>query len=604
MPLEEYQRKRDFAKTPEPAGATSWPRDAGHGSVRRPAPSRDPAPLRLPPRDRRRPRRRGPSRRARRSTRAIRRMAVHVEDHPIEYFDFEGVIPKGEYGAGDVIVWDWGTWTPEAETPDPAQAIEDGELKFASTARSSSGRFTIVRTSGRRPGSARRRRAFEDDERRAVAAHPQARRRRGRRAGTPRTTRRASRPAARTTRSRPTATRSGSARRRRPSPRSTCGAANDAQMPAFIEPMAATLADQGVQRRRLAVRDQVGRLSGRGGRPRRHGEALHPERQGRRDVLPEAAHAGDLDRRAARRSSTARSSRSTRTAGPTSRCSRSGSARPGGAVRTPASSTRPSTCSTSTAGRCSSVPLEDRKRLLQLGPPRDDRRVRFATTSTARAWRSSRRREAQGLEGDRRQAPPLALRARAGAPALAEAQDPAGAGARRRRLDAGRGQREGPRRASSSAYYEGDGKRSCASPGKVGSGFNAATRQAAPRSASSRLAIDDSPFDPPPPKDYKGRWGGDLKNVIWVKPELVIRAELGGWTRDGIVRQAAFKGFDEGGKPADRGRPRGAGRAGRRVEAVEAAVECRELARMRAGDGVEAPRTIGRGPRRPPQAGA
>ena len=37
-------------------------------------------------------------------------MAVHVEDHPLDYFDFEGVIPAGEYGGGDVIVWDWGTW--------------------------------------------------------------------------------------------------------------------------------------------------------------------------------------------------------------------------------------------------------------------------------------------------------------------------------------------------------------------------------------------------------------------------------------------------------------------------------------------------------------
>ena len=45
-------------------------------------------------------------------------MAVHVEDHPLSYFDFEGVIPKGEYGGGDVIVWDWGTWEPE-ETDDP-----------------------------------------------------------------------------------------------------------------------------------------------------------------------------------------------------------------------------------------------------------------------------------------------------------------------------------------------------------------------------------------------------------------------------------------------------------------------------------------------------
>src|SRR5262249_56999578 len=60
---------------------------------------------------------------------AARRLAVHVEDHPMEYADLEGVIPRGEYGGGDVIVWDRGVWTPIA-TDDPAKAIAAGELHF------------------------------------------------------------------------------------------------------------------------------------------------------------------------------------------------------------------------------------------------------------------------------------------------------------------------------------------------------------------------------------------------------------------------------------------------------------------------------------------
>src|SRR6185312_4498202 len=58
---------------------------------------------------------------------AAKRLAVHVEGHPIEYFDFEGVIPSGEYGGGDVIVWDWGTWELHG-ADDAAAAIESGEL--------------------------------------------------------------------------------------------------------------------------------------------------------------------------------------------------------------------------------------------------------------------------------------------------------------------------------------------------------------------------------------------------------------------------------------------------------------------------------------------
>ncbi len=77
-----------------------------------------------------------------------KRLAMRTEDHPIEYFDFEGVIPHGEYGAGDVIIWDWGTFEPE-ETDDPAGAIRAGELKFRLFGERLRGRYTIVRTSGR-----------------------------------------------------------------------------------------------------------------------------------------------------------------------------------------------------------------------------------------------------------------------------------------------------------------------------------------------------------------------------------------------------------------------------------------------------------------------
>ncbi len=82
---------------------------------------------------------------------AAKQLAVHVEDHPIEYFDFEGVIPKGQYGGGDVIVWDWGTWHP-VRTDDPARAIERGELHFDLDGEKLAGRFVLVRRDRDRSG--------------------------------------------------------------------------------------------------------------------------------------------------------------------------------------------------------------------------------------------------------------------------------------------------------------------------------------------------------------------------------------------------------------------------------------------------------------------
>ena len=89
-------------------------------------------------------------------------------------------------------------------------------------------------------------------------------------------------------------------------------------------------------------------------------------------------------------------------------------------------------------------------------------------------------------------------------------------------------------------YYD-DGKLQFA--GKVGAGFTGAIRKEL-LAKMQPLVQDDPPFDTPPPKDYKGRWGGDLNAVTWIRPELVMRAELGGWTRDGVVRQAAYKGLE------------------------------------------------------------
>src|SRR5215475_6087199 len=56
-----------------------------------------------------------------------KRLAVHVEDHPVEYASFEGIIPEGEYGAGTVIVWDEGTWVPDG---DPAVMMKKGHINF------------------------------------------------------------------------------------------------------------------------------------------------------------------------------------------------------------------------------------------------------------------------------------------------------------------------------------------------------------------------------------------------------------------------------------------------------------------------------------------
>jgi bifunctional non-homologous end joining protein LigD len=140
--LREYERKRDFGRTPEPAGTDSGPASGGlRFVVQRHRATRRHYDLRLEldgallswavPK--------GPT-----LDPAARRLAVQVEDHPIEYADFEGVIPEGEYGGGDVIVWDRGTWSP-ADGADPRAQLEQGSLHFDVDAEKLQGRFVIVR---------------------------------------------------------------------------------------------------------------------------------------------------------------------------------------------------------------------------------------------------------------------------------------------------------------------------------------------------------------------------------------------------------------------------------------------------------------------------
>jgi bifunctional non-homologous end joining protein LigD len=140
-PLAEYARKRDFTATPEPKGAKRSASTALRFVVQKHAATRLHYDFRLEaggvlaswavPK--------GPS-----LDTHERRLAMHVEDHPYDYRTFEGIIPGGNYGAGEVIVWDEGTYTL-AEGTDPVAEIAKGKIKFIMHGKKLRGMFTLVK---------------------------------------------------------------------------------------------------------------------------------------------------------------------------------------------------------------------------------------------------------------------------------------------------------------------------------------------------------------------------------------------------------------------------------------------------------------------------
>jgi bifunctional non-homologous end joining protein LigD len=161
MGLDEYNRKRDFKVTSEPAGKMGAKRQQGEPRtyvIQKHAASRLHYDFRLEldgvlkswsvPK--------GPS-----LDPTVKRLAVEVEDHPMEYGGFEGIIPKGQYGGGTVLLWDRGVWAPQG---DAEKDLRKGELKFVLQGEKLSGGFALIKLKGKpnkRPGSSAQ--AYPDD---------------------------------------------------------------------------------------------------------------------------------------------------------------------------------------------------------------------------------------------------------------------------------------------------------------------------------------------------------------------------------------------------------------------------------------------------------
>lgn len=536
MSLEEYRRKRDFARTPEPAGEPGGelgrPPAAGHRFVvQRHRATRLHYDFRLEieavlvswavPK--------GPT-----LDPKVKRMAVHVEDHPLEYFDFEGVIPPKQYGAGDVIVWDWGTWEPEAPTLDPGPALAAGELKFVLHGEKLRGRFTIIRTSGRGNAPATDQEQWllihKNDEF-AVAGWDAADHPRSVKSGRTNDEVKLSAPAIWVSEA-PVS-----------EAQIDLSAAKPTPMPDFLEPMMATLTT-----RAFTDDDWLFEVKWDGYRI----EAVVAA--GQTKLFTRHRNNADVYFPGLLSPPTWITADQAIVDGEVVALDEAG--RPDfGLLQERITSYK--------AGRSAGlvyqafdllyfdgrslldVALEERKKLLRL-VLREHPRVRFADHVIADGTDFFAAAQANALEGivakqrhsryqpGVRGATWLKVKIRPEQELVVGGWTPV----------TGHPQELG---ALVVGVYR-DGALRYA--GKIGSGFDERARREL-MSKIGPLEVAEPPFAEVPPKEQRGRWGGDLAGVTWLRPDLVIRAELGGWTREGLVRQASFKGVERGKDPRD-----------------------------------------------------
>jgi bifunctional non-homologous end joining protein LigD len=550
MPLEEYRRKRDFRATPEPAPGDLVPR-SGRFTVQRHRATALHYDFRLEiggvlvswavPK--------GPT-----LDPAERRLAMRTEDHPIEYLDFEGVIPPKQYGAGDVIVWDWGRFEPEAETADPSAALRKGEVKFVLQGKRLGGRYTIVRTDaddGRERWLLLKKRDEFAIDGWDAEDHPSS-------VKTGRSNDEVLEGVAPSFEEAPP----------KPPGEIDLSAARESPMPDFVPPMKATLATEPFTdpdwlfevkwdgyRVEAVVRGDSVRLWTR-------------RRQDAAQYFPDLAAASGwiqareaivdgevvaLDEQGRPRFSLLQDHTGIRTG-------RS----PGGKRRgTPAQVVYEAFDLLYLDGRSLlDVPLAERKRLLhdRLRPHPMVRYAGHVETDGIAFFEAARAQEVEGIVAKLRRSPYepgrrskswLKLKVRLEQEVVVVGWLPGQGSA----VELG---------SLILAVRSGD---RWVHAGQVGSGFNARTRRDL-RAQLEDIERSDSPLDPAP----------RLKGARWVEPILVIRVEFAEWTADGLLRQAAYKGPEPSKDPRDVRRERAVSTA-RATEEAERAHTSRSMAK-------------------------